>query len=230
MKLVRSISVAALFAALLAGRALAQATSHAPPAASSDAQPSAQQPAAIEEKEAWSILAYAYTYVVPDGRDYLQPTVLADRGALHVEARFNYESANTGSLWLGYNFHFGDELAFDFTPMLGGVVGDVTGVAPGYRFTLSYWKLELSSEGEYVFDTRNDSSNFFYNWSELSLYPVDWMRAGLVLQRTKLYPTEFEVQRGFLLGFTHKALDFTAYVFDPGASQTTVVLALGLGF
>jgi len=38
------------------------------------------------------------------------------------------------------------------------------------------------------------------------------------------------VQRGFLIGFMHKHFDFTAYVFDPGASQTTVVMALGLGF
>lgn len=228
--MLRKLFIASI-SVMLANRALAQATTHPPPAVAQEAATVPAQPtASATEDENWTILFSAYTYVVPDGRDYLQPTVLADRGRLHLEARYNYESADTGSLWVGYNFHFGDELSFDFTPMLGGVMGDVTGVAPGYRFALSYWKLELSSEGEYVFDTRNDSSDFFYNWSELSLYPTDWFRAGLVLQRTKLYPTEFDVQRGFLIGFMHKRFDFTAYVFDPGASQTTVVMALGLGF
>ena len=37
--------------------------------------------------------------------------------------------------------------------MLGGVFGETTGVAPGYKGSLSWWKLELYSEGEYVFDT-----------------------------------------------------------------------------
>ena len=37
--------------------------------------------------------------------------------------------------------------------MIGGVFGDTTGVAPGYKGSLSWWKLELYSEGEYVFDT-----------------------------------------------------------------------------
>ena len=36
--------------------------------------------------------------------------------------------------------------------MLGGVFGDTTGIAPGYKGSLSWWKLELYSEGEYVFD------------------------------------------------------------------------------
>jgi hypothetical protein len=36
-----------------------------------------------------------------------------------------------------------------------------------------WWRLEFSSEGEYVFDTRDVSGSFFYAWSELSLAPVD---------------------------------------------------------
>jgi hypothetical protein len=230
MRVSRAFTRAATAVLLAAGAAQAQVTTHPPPAVEpAAAAPPAQGPSTTE-KEEWSILASAYTYIVPDGRDYVQPTVLADRGVLHLEARYNYEGPDSGSLWLGYNFHFGDELALDLTPMVGGVFGDTAGVAPGYRFALSYWKLELASEGEYLFDSRDSSSDFFYSWSELSFYPAEWMRAGLVLQRTKLYDTQFDVQRGLLLGFTHKVLDFTAYVFDPGADQTTVVLALGLSF
>ena len=60
-------------------------------------------------------------YLVPDSRDYVQPTITADRDWLHLEARYNYEDLDTGSAWVGYNFGGGEKLAWEFTPMLGGV-------------------------------------------------------------------------------------------------------------
>ena len=42
----------------------------------------------------------------------MQPTVAADRDWLHVEARFNYEDRDTGSVWLGYNFSVGEEVTW----------------------------------------------------------------------------------------------------------------------
>jgi hypothetical protein len=50
------------------------------------------------------------TYIVPDSENCVQPTVAADRDWLHVEARFNYEDRDTGSVWLGYNFTVGEEV------------------------------------------------------------------------------------------------------------------------
>jgi hypothetical protein len=118
----------------------------------------------------------------------------------------------------------------EFTPLLGGVFGDTVGIAPGYRFTLGYWKLELASESEYLIDTRDSAGSYFYTWSELSLSPVDWFRMGLAIQRTRLYQSEFDVQRGFLLGLAYKKMSFTAYVFNPDASRPTTVLGFGLEF
>ena len=139
---------------------------------------------------------------MPDSRNYVQPTVTADRQWLHLEARYNYEDLDTGSAWVGYNFSVGEKLSLDFTPMLGGVFGNTTGIAPGYRGTLSWWKLVLYSEGEYVFDTGDRSASFFYNWSELSFSPVEWFRFGLVAQRTRAYESDRDIQRGFLVGFS----------------------------
>ena len=192
-----------------------------------------QPPPSIKETEAenkWSFSASAYTYIVPDDKDYAQPTLMANHNWFHVEARYNYENLKTGSAWLGYNFSAGDKLALEVTPMLGAVFGNTTGIAPGYRFSLSYWKLELSSEGEYVFDTRDSAGNFFYNWSELSLAPVDWFRFGLVTQRTRAYHTDREIQRGVLAGFNYKKLDFTTYVFNPDEPRPTVVIGVGVSF
>jgi hypothetical protein len=51
----------------------------------------------------WECFLFTSTYLVQHGRDYVNPILVADRGWLHLEARYNYESIKTGSLWLGYN-------------------------------------------------------------------------------------------------------------------------------
>lgn len=189
-------------------------------------------PSALESEpeKKWSFSASAYAYFVPDSREYVQPTFTADRGWLHLEARYNYEDLETGSAWVGYNFGGGEKLAWEFTPMLGGVFGHTTGIAPGYKGSLSWWKLELYSEGEYVIDPGDSSGNFFYNWSELTLAPVEWFRFGLVTQRTRAYETDREIQRGLLAGFTYKQVDLTTYLFNLDESKPTIVVALSLDF
>ena len=178
----------------------------------------------------WAYSVSACGYLVPNDRDYVQPTITADRDWLHLEARYNYEALDTGSAWIGYNLSVGDKLTLDVTPMLGGVFGELTGIAPGYEFTLGWWKLELYSEGEYVFDPGDSSGSFFYSWSELSLAPVDWFRCGVVAQRTRAYQTDVDIQRGFLVGVTFKKVDFTTYLFNPDQSKPTLVLAVGVDF
>ena len=198
-----------------------------PPAPAPSAPPAATD---ASDARAWSFSASAYTYFLPDSDNYVQPTFTADRGWLHLEARYNYEALETGSAWIGYNFSGGDTLAWEFTPMFGGVFGDTAGVAPGYKGSLSWWKLELYSEGEHVFDAGDSSDNFFYNWSELSLAPVDGFRFGLVTQRTRAYESDREIQRGALVGVSYKNLDVNAYVFNPDDEDPTFVLGVALNF
>jgi hypothetical protein len=193
--------------------------------------PASTAPAiADESSKAWSFSASASAYFVPDDREYVQPTFTADRGWLHLEARYNYEDLQTGSVWLGGNLAGGGKLAWEFTPMLGGVFGQTTGIAPGYKGSLSWWKLELFSESEYVVDVGDSSESFFYNWSELSLAPVDWFRFGLVTQRTRVYQSERDVQRGLLAGFSYRNTSLTAYVFNPDKSRPIVVATIALSF
>jgi hypothetical protein len=216
----------AVFAALVlcAGQALGQTIADGPVATNP------APPAVGNDTNKWSFSATVMGYVVPDSRDYVQPTITADRDWLHLEARYNYENLETGSAWLGYNFSGGKKLAWEITPMLGGVFGNTTGIAPGYEGTLSWWKLELYSESEYVLDTGDPSGNFFYNWSELTLAPTEWLRFGLVTQRTRAYQTDRDIQRGLLVGLSYKKLSFTAYVFNPDESRPTFVLAAGVQF
>jgi hypothetical protein len=226
MKTTRIIQAVLPILVLVTGQAFGQNATTNSPAATNSPPPAVTN----ELEKSWSFSVSAYTYVVPDDVDYVQPTITADHDRWHLELRYNYEALKTGSAFVGYNFSGGEKLAWEFTPMIGGVFGDTTGVAPGYKGSLSWWKLELYSEGEYVWDVGDSSGNFFYNWSELSLAPVEWFRFGLVTQRTRVYQTDREVQRGLLVGFSWKKLDLTTYVFNPDERKPTFVVAVALNF
>jgi len=169
-------------------------------------------------------------YIVPDGTSYVDPVLTADHNWLHLEARYQYENLHTGSLWVGYNFSVGKTLSLSVTPMIGGVFGRTNGVAPGCEASLTYKKIEASISNEYVFDTGSRAGNFYYSWPQLTFAPVAWFRVGAVAQHTKTYHTPLNVQRGFLVGLSHKQWEFTTYVFNPELDQPTVVLELGVSF
>ena len=109
-----SASVALL---LLCGtRALGQAP---PPGPASAPAPAA---GAGEAPVGWSFSAAAYGYLLPDD-EYVQPAFTADRGRLHLEARYNYEGRDTASAWLGLNLGGGETVAWELTPMVAAVLG-----------------------------------------------------------------------------------------------------------
>ena len=194
------------------------------------ARAAAQAPAPPPPVRAWTFGASAYTYFLPDESNYVQPSVTADRGRLHLEARFNYEARDTGSVWGGVNLSGGEAVSWTLTPMLGGVFGDTSGVAPGYRGSIAWRALEFFSEGEAMFDAGDSADSFFYNWSELTLAPADWLRFGLVTQRTRAYQADRVVQRGLLVGTSIRRLDVTAYLFNPDDSKPIFVLAFAASF
>jgi len=52
----------------------------------------------------------------------------------------------------------------------------------------------------------------------------------LVAERTKAYHTGLDIQRGVLIGFSHKRLEFTTYVFNVGWTDPTVVISAAFHF
>jgi hypothetical protein len=219
--ILKTLSVAAALI-LLIGQALGQ-----------DTTGTAGAPDEAAGRE-WAFYASAFAYFVPDDQNYVSPIITADYGWLHLEARYNYEDLETGSLFLGWNFSVGDKLWLEATPLLGGVfrkgTGFIAGIAPGYKFTLGFQRFELYSEGEYVFGLEEASEDFFYSWSELSYSLVDWARVGLVGQRSKVYQTELDLQRGLLAGFAYRKVDFTVFLFNLGWTSPTVVVSAGFSF
>ena len=202
--------------AFLAGPLFAQATNDAP---SED-----------NDKKEWSFSLAASGYIVPNDRSYASPTFTADHQWLHLETRYNYEDQETTSLWAGYNLSAGSKLVFEATPMLGGVLGNTRGIAPGGRLSLTYKRVRLSSEIEYVFDIVDSDRSFLYSWNELVYSATGWFHAGLVAQRTRAYHTSIDVQRGVSVGFSHKKVDFTTYILNAGWTDPTVILGLSFSF
>ena len=189
-----------------------------------------QSPPQTAASVPWEVALAVDGYLLPDQDDYIDPTVSADHGRLHLEGRYNYENLRTGSLWIGYNISAGKKLVFHLTPMIGGVFGRTTGVAPGFEASLEYKKIKASISNEYVFDTNHKSGNFYYSWPQLSYSPREWLRVGLVAQRTKAFQTKLDTQRGFLVGLVYKKAEFTTYVFNVGWTDPSVVLEVGWSF
>lgn len=178
----------------------------------------------------WEFSLSTFTFLAQHARDYANPNFTADHDWLHLEARYNYEELKTGSVWLGWNFSTGKKLRFEVTPMFGGVFGDITGIAPGYTITIRYKPFELSTQGEYFFDAGTSSGDFFYSWSELSASPADWLRIGIVVERTQASGFSSDVRRGPLIGFKYKDVNLTTYWLAPGSDEATFVFGVAFNF
>lgn len=196
--------------------------------------PATPPPAAPEAETGtgagWEFGLSGALYVLPDEEDFVQPTFKIDRGLLHFESRYNYEDRDSTSFFVGANFELGHKVKLALTPMIGGLVGRTDGIVPGLEADFTVGPFEAYGEAEYVFDLHDSSSKYFYMWSELSVWLTGWLRAGMVTQRTHVYQTQRDIQRGLLVGFALKKLDGTVYFFNPGADDTFAVVALGVSF
>lgn len=180
-------------------------------------------------KDDWSLNADANFYFIPDDF-FVLPVFKADKNNLHLEARYNYEERETFSGWVGYNFSGGKKVEFTLTPMIGGVAGYSKGIAPGLEATVGFGKFELYAESEYVFDFNDREGNFFYNWTDFTYSPKDWLWVGISGQRTRLYQTDLDIQRGLLVGASVKQWELTTYLYNIGFDNPFVLLTLSFAF
>lgn len=189
----------------------------------------APPPAPLAE-DAWEIAVDLYLFDPPGEDAIFTPIVRADHGALHLEGRYNYEELDTASFFVGRNFAFGDELTLDLTPMVGAIVGELDGVAPGVELELAWQGLALYTEAEYVFDLASDGTDFAYTWNELTYSPADWVRFGLIAQRTRIFDQDLAVDRGPLLGFAFENFRAEVYFFNPDRDDPYLAVSIGADF
>src|SRR4051794_8871707 len=150
----------------------------------------AQEPA----PPTWSWSLTGSQYWLPHEPDFLLGVATADRDALHLEARWQYEDLRSVSLFAGRRFGFplGEELHLDVTPIAGPLLGRTNGIVPGIEVDLAWRWLRFYTEDEYVFAFEDSSANFFYTWTELTVTPWEFLSVGVVGQRTRLVHTPVE--------------------------------------
>jgi len=178
----------------------------------------------------WEFAGAAYWNAPRDGDAYASAIVSADRGALHLEGRANYEAIHAQSLFLGWSLEFGKEVKVMARPIVGLVGHSLRGPIAGFEASAEAGRWDYYVEAEYVRDRGDKSSSYTYAWSELGFRPVEALRLGIVGQRTRIYGGDRDYQGGGLAQFTYGKATLSAYWFNPGSSDQVVIVSLGASF
>jgi hypothetical protein len=184
--------------------------------------------AADNGEQATSFSATGYYYALHDESDLFVGVAAIDRGKLHLEARYNYEARESGSVFAGWKFAGGETLSYEITPTVGVLFGSVHGAIPGVEASIAYGAVDFYIEGEYVYDRGNRSDSYYYAWSELGWKPAEWLRLGLALQRTAVVQTGRDLQRGVFAQVTFGKTTLSVYAFDPDTGSRYAIVALGI--
>ena len=195
-----------------------------------NAQEASGRRAAPPEKPSWEFALTAYPTDVRGGDNYTSGIGVADRGPLHLEARYNYESVGARSAYIGWTFSGGDAIAWEVTPLLGGAWGTVHAFVPAVEASVSWRQFDFYVEAEAVRDQRVHDDSYFYAWSELGYRPAEWLRFGLVAQRTRAYGGERDIQRGPFAQLTWRRVTLGGFWFNPGSKDQIFVASLGVAF
>ena len=186
------------------------------------------------EKPDWEFAATGYWNEIRAGDSYGNAIVVANRGALHLEGRVNYEAKDSRSLFAGWTFSLGKEegLNLEITPIIGGAWGEVQGPIVGVEATLARGRFDFYVEAEYVRGTGSKADSYTYAWSELGFRPTQaqWLRLGAVGQRTRAYGGTREYQGGGFFQLTQGKVTASLFWFNPGSDSQVVVGSIGVSF
>jgi hypothetical protein len=181
-------------------------------------------------KPDWEFGITAYPTHVRDGDDTTSAIAVADRGPLHLEARYGYETKDARSAFVGWTFSGGEELAWELTPLLGGAWGPLKAFVPGFEASLAWKRLDFYVEAEFVRDRNDSSASYNYAWSEIGFKAFEWLRVGAVGQRTRAYGGEREFQRGPFAQVTWGKVTIGGFWFNPGSNEQVFVGSIGVSF
>jgi hypothetical protein len=178
----------------------------------------------------WNFSAWAEMFIIPGEEDFFNPTFYARHEKLHLEGRYNYEDRNTASIWAGRRFKFGKGVKFVFVPMAAIVFGNTNGIAPGLEIEIMYKKFDFYSESEHVFDFNTRENNFFYMYSELAIRPINPLRTGIMAQRTRVFESERELQRGLFAEYYFGRFRTGVFYFSPFDSDNYWIASVSVDF
>lgn len=174
-----------------------------------------------------SVSATGYYYFFPKTADNTLTLIgYLDYKSVHFEPRYNYEGQNTGSVFAGRKFESEGKINLAVTPMIGVVFGNLKGFAPALELELSYKAFDFYTENEYVIDQAGGMYNFFYTWTELGFSPVERFRTGISAQRTRLYETGLDIQRGIFAEYSFWKLTAGVHYFNPFSKEYFFIASL----
>jgi len=171
-----------------------------------------------------------YYYALPDEPNFGSAIGSVNVGSLRFEGRYNYEARASASAFVGWKFAGGQDVTWEVTPILGTLWGRAHGTVPGVEVAVAYKSVDFYTEAEYVLDRASSDDNYFYAWSELGWRPVEWLRVGIVGQRTRVVNNDRGIQRGVLLQAFIGKFTLSAYAFNPDNGDRYTTLAVGIGF
>jgi hypothetical protein len=174
-----------------------------------------------------SVSASGYYYFFPEtDNNTLTLIGYLDYKSVHLEPRYNYEGQNTGSVFAGWKFESEGKINLAVTPMIGVVFGSLKGFAPALELELSYKAFDFYTENEYVIDQAGGMYNFFYAWTELGFSPAEKFRTGISVQRTRLYETGLDIQRGIFAEYSFWKLTAGVHYFNPFSKEYFFIASL----
>jgi hypothetical protein len=171
-----------------------------------------------------------FYYAMRDQPDFGVGVASLDHGSLHLEGRYNYEARDSGSVFAGWKFAGGDTVTFAVTPIVGALFGSARGVVPGVEVGVAYGPFDAYIEAEYVRDLDQQSASYYYAWSELAWKPAQWLRIGLVGQRTHEIENGRDLQRGAFAQLIIDKVTLGVYAFNPDSASRYVIVSLGALF
>jgi hypothetical protein len=171
-------------------------------------------------------------HVVNTAQPYLFMPVMQyqHRRKWYAEARYNYDDAETFSLYLGRAITGGKRLNYSLVPMLGGSIGRFNGLSTGLNIELELNKFFFCSQSQYSRSTSGYGEYFVYNWSEVGYQSLKWLYAGLSVQHTHDGVTGNDLQPGFMVGFTFERFSIPIYTFDPFNAGRNFIVGLTMAW
>jgi hypothetical protein len=154
-----------------------------------------------------------YNYL--NAKPVLQPIVHIETARnWHMEFRYNYEDAETFSVYGGKKIERGDELEWSITPMIGFSAGKFNGISLAFNSEAEWKDFYFGSQTQYSHAFENDMESFFFSWSELGYSIHKNFYSGLAMQYT-LQKGWSEFDPGFTAGLSFKNVQFPCYIFNP---------------
>ena len=171
-----------------------------------------------------------FYYAMRDQPDFGVGVASFNRGALHLEARYNYEARNATSLFIGRRFAVGEEVTFEVTPIAGMLFGSTRGLVPGLEASIAYRAFDAYVEAEYVHNLDDGSASYYYAWTEIGWKPVQWVRVGLAAQRTRIVENGRDLQRGAFVQMIWEKVTLAVYGFNPESASRYLIVSVGVQF